>query len=100
MSTNESPYNRAEETGDALPQSDVLDYLDPEDPADAEILNNLDRIRDEIREKYPTPMSIVDVYRKGFVDYAYIAGGFSENELAEILNEAKRRNEEEKGGAS
>lgn len=78
------------------PLNQVITHLDPTNPEDDDIITNLDSIRDEIRNEFPTPMSIVDTYRNGLIDYAWMSGGFNEEELAEILAESDRRNQEEK----
>jgi ribonuclease PH len=79
----------------APPLNQVIAHLDPTDPEDNDIITNLDSIREKIRKEFPTPMSIVDTYRKGLIDYAWMSGGFNEEELAEILAECDRRNKEE-----
>ncbi len=78
------------------PLEEPIAYLDPEDPEDRDILDNLDGIAKEIRDAYPTPMDAVDDYRKGSVDSAWLLGGFSEEEMEAIREEAGRRNEAEK----
>jgi hypothetical protein len=74
----------------------VIAYLDPNNPEEKEIIDHLDAIRAEIRKEYPNPMDIVDTYRKGYIDYGWMSGGFNKEEIKEILDEAGRRNEADK----
>lgn len=69
-----------------------LTHLDSQSPEDKDIIDNLELIRAEVRNKYPTPMSVVDAYRKGLVDYAWLSSGFNAEEIVEILVECDKRN--------
>lgn len=52
---------------------------------------SLSELSKEIRAQFPTPLSIVDAYRFGTIDFGVLSAAFSEEEIEEILAEAEKR---------
>lgn len=78
-----------------IPPNPVLGYLNPDDPEEKEMLDSIKAAQEEGRKRYPTPQSAAEDYRQGIWDIGYFQTFFSDDEVVELVAEAKKLNEED-----
>lgn len=74
-----------------------MEFSPNSSPADKtdEFLADMKRHHEEIRKDYPTPESVVDVYRQGMVTQGFLELAFSPEEIKIIQSESEKRNQAE-----